>query len=330
MNNLKPNQFFWTLLGVVATIFSIIIFKKIIFIFLLAFILASALDFYISYLKKIRIPRSLSLTFIYLLFFTGTIALVYFVSGPILAEFKAFSLNLTDITKNLSNTYPTLSKIIPNDLLNNWNRWIFNFVSSPQTFSKILWGVFDNIITLIFVLVLTFYLSLNQNGVENFICFFLPNKKQKTFLKVWQRVKIKIYKWFSAQLILSFLIGLLSFISLKLLKVEYAFILSLIAGIFELLPMIGPIFAGVLAVLIALKQSVFVAFLVAIAYLLIQQTESHIIIPNVMKKATDLNPTVIILFVLIGAQIGGGIPGMIVAIPLGVIFKEILNEFEND
>ncbi len=327
MNNLKPSQIFWVFIGVIATIFSLVVFKKIIFIFLLAFILASALNFYISYFKKFKIPRSLSLVFIYLLFIVGVSALVYFVSGPILTEFKSFSINLTSITKGLSQNYPTLAKIIPQDLFNSWNKWLFKFAASPESFSKILWGVFDNIVTLIFVLVLTFYLSLKPNGVEDFICFFLPKNKQKTFLKVWQRVKVKIYKWFTAQLILSFLVGLLSFIALKILKVEYALILSIISGIFELLPMVGPIFSGFLAALIALKQSVFVSFLVVLAYVFIQQSESHIIIPNVMKKAVDLNPAVIIFFVLIGAQLGGGIPGMIVAIPLGVIFKEILNEF---
>ncbi len=327
MNNLKPSQIFWILIGATATIFSLVFFKKIIFIFLLAFILASALDFYISYFKKFKIPRSLSLILIYLIFIFGTSALVYFVSGPILTEFKSFSLNLTSLTENLAKTYPAIIKIIPKNFFANGGEWFSKIASSPESFSKIIWGVFDNITTLIFVLVLTFYLSIKRNGVEDFICFFLPKNKQEKFLNVWQRVKVKIYKWFTAQLILSFLIGLFSFIVLKILNVEYALVLSIISGIFELLPMVGPIFSGALAVLIALKQSAFISLLVVLAYILIQQTESHIIVPNIMKKAVDLNPAVIIFFVLIGAQLGGGIPGMIVAIPLGVIFKEVLNEF---
>ena len=328
MKTLNFSQIFWAIVGSVSFLFALVFFRQIIFIFLLAFVLASALDFYISSLEQIKIPRSISLILIYLIFFVGLSFLIYLISNPVFYELKSFSLNLANFFSNISAKYPNISKFLPENFFLDWNKAVLKTISSPKTLSDLIWGFFNNLAALIFVFVLTFYLSIKRGGVEDFVSFFLTKSAEEKFRRVWGRVKIKIYRWFTAQLLLSLLIAVLSFIALRIFSVKYSLILSLIAGIFELLPMIGPVLAGVLAVLVALEKSLTVAFLVALSYIVIQQIESHIIVPNVMKKALDLNPAVILFLILAGAKLGGGLPGVIVAIPLGVIFKETLNELE--
>ena len=319
-------KLFWTLIGVVASIYAVIAFKEVIFIFLLAIVVASALNFYISSLNKFKVPRILSLVVIYLAFIVSIAFLVYLISGPVVSELESFTSSANPSFHSFLNGKQLILGFVPAELLANWSNWISKIVSSPEKVVGLFFGVLNSLTALLFILILTFYLSLKPEGIESFISFFLTKRQEERFLKVWRRVKIKIYRWFSAQIILSALITVLSFIALRIIGVKYAVVLSLISGVFELVPIIGPILAGILAATVALEQSFNSAVLIALAYLLIQQTESHLIVPNIMKKAVDLNPAVVLFLVLIGTEIGGGVIGIIVAIPLGVIFREILVE----
>src|SRR4029079_13441085 len=107
-------------------------------------------------------------------------------------------------------------------------------------------------------------------------------------------------------------------IALFLIHVPYALPLAILAGLLEVLPVIGPIISAIPAVLIALLTSPLQAGLVALAYLLIQQAESHVIVPQVMKKAVGLNPLIVILAVSIGGKLLG-IPGALLAVPISVV-----------
>lgn len=328
MKEINYLKLFWSLVGIVSFIFAIFLFKKIIFIFLLAFVLSSALNFYVSFLEKLQIPRALSLILIYLVFIVFLSFLIYLISHPVLAELKSLPLNIGPSLQKLSKENLPILNILPSKFFPNWSLWLSNLASSPSKILSFFFGILNNLTAFVFVFVLTFYLSLKPDGVENFASFFLTKKSSKKFSRIWKRVEKKIYRWFTAQIILSGLITLSSFLALRIIGIDYAVTLSLIAGLFEIIPIIGPIFAGTLAALIALKDSLTAALLVILAYIIIQQAESHLLVPNVMKKAVDFDPAVVLFLILGGASLGGGIIGIIIAIPLGVAFREILLETE--
>jgi predicted PurR-regulated permease PerM len=108
--------------------------------------------------------------------------------------------------------------------------------------------------------------------------------------------------------------------------VDFALVLAIMSGVLELLPIIGPIIAGAAAALIALTISPLLALFVVVWYIAVQQTESHVLVPQIMKKSLGLNPITVILAILIGGKILGVI-GIVIAVPvavsLSIIGKEI-------
>jgi len=124
---------------------------------------------------------------------------------------------------------------------------------------------------------------------------------------------------------LMFIIGCLTFIGLYFLGVPYVLVLALIAGLFEIIPYVGPIIAAIPAVILAFLISPFLALLVVALYVVIQQLENYVIVPQVMKKAVGLNPIVIIVVMLIGAKLAG-VLGLILSVPLAASVAEFLKD----
>jgi predicted PurR-regulated permease PerM len=139
----------------------------------------------------------------------------------------------------------------------------------------------------------------------------------------------KMGQWLRAQLILGLVVGIAVYIGLKILGVEYALLLALIAGVLEIVPYLGPILAVVPALMIGLAQSPIIGLSVLGLYLLIQQVENNILVPKIMQTVTGLNPVISILALLVGLK-AGGIAGAILAIPLAMMAVVILEDLFRD
>ncbi len=137
---------------------------------------------------------------------------------------------------------------------------------------------------------------------------------------LFNRLEDDLGAWIYGQAILCVTIGLLSFIVLSILGIPFAASLALLAGLLELLPTIGPILAGIPAVLIALEQSFTLAIIVTLAYVAIQVLENTVIVPRVMQRAVNMHPLVIIPALIVGFQFLG-ILGAMLAIPFLVMAR---------
>jgi predicted PurR-regulated permease PerM len=120
-------------------------------------------------------------------------------------------------------------------------------------------------------------------------------------------------------------VGVLCYILLFSLQIPFALPLAILTGLMEVVPVIGPIISAIPPILIALTISPAVAIFVAAGYLVIQQFESHIIVPQVMKRVVGLNPLVVILAIAIGGRLLG-ISGALLAVPIAVVVQIILEE----
>jgi predicted PurR-regulated permease PerM len=127
-------------------------------------------------------------------------------------------------------------------------------------------------------------------------------------------------------MLLSLVIGLLTFIGLYFLDVKYALLLALLAGVFELIPFVGPVFSGGIAVLIALSTSFNLALYVLILFVIIQQLENNLLVPVVMKYTTNLNPAAILISILIGGTVFG-FAGLILAVPASVLIQGVIEKW---
>jgi len=125
--------------------------------------------------------------------------------------------------------------------------------------------------------------------------------------------------------VLMFAIFILTFLGLTVLGVPYALSLAIIAGLLEIIPYIGPMLSAIPAIIIAFTVSPLTGFLVLVLYVLIQQFENHIIVPQVMRRAVGLHPVAVILALLIGFKLGG-VLGAILAVPVATAISVFVGD----
>lgn len=185
---------------------------------------------------------------------------------------------------------------------------------------------FSGLVAAFTVIVLTFYLLLEQHGAKKFILQHLPVENRTQVVSVVQKIGNKIGAWLRGQLLLGVIVGTLSGIGLWILGVPYVATLALWAGFTELVPYIGPILGAIPAILIALFQSPLLGILTLALYVVIQQLEASFLVPKIMQKAVGLSPVIIILAVLVGAKLAG-LTGVILSIPVAAGIGVIVTEY---
>jgi len=304
--------------------------REILVILFLAVIIASAVSLFAGTLERYRVPRLIGVLSIYLsgIGFFGLV--LYFIIPPIVDEIKQMAVILPDyyetaarqIFKTTSGISPDYAKNAQNILLNLGEKikeltsGIFNIVSA----------LFGSAVSFMAIIVISFYLSIQKKGVEDFLRLITPQGQEEYVIDVWIRVEKKLGKWLQGQIILALIMGAMVFVGLTLIGVPYALLLGVIAGLLEIVPIAGPILSALVGVSMAIIISPFLALLTLIFYIIAQQVENHILVPILMKKATGLNPVVVIVALLVGAKLGG-VLGMLVAVPLATIAGELLEDF---
>ncbi len=158
-----------------------------------------------------------------------------------------------------------------------------------------------------------------------FIRSLLPPKQHEFAMSLVAKIQQRMGLWVIGQLILSVCIFTLTFIGLTILGVKYALFLALLAGLFEVVPYIGPFVSAVPAIFFALLQSPALAVAVAILYVLIQKTEGYFLVPKIMEKTVGTSPLLVLLALLVGFKLGG-ILGLLLAVPLVGAITLIITE----
>lgn len=289
--------------------------RDVLLIFLISIIISSAIDPVADYLSQRKIPRILSVSIIYILFL-GLVALIGFlIVPPLTAQFEA--IKSADVYQSFISKIgvyrETLShSAIGQSINNSFKEFFSNLGGTLFATTK---GVLTGVASVVSIFVISFYLTVEENGMKNFIKHLAPYKHQAYVMRLVTKIQHKIGAWLLGQLILSAIIFGLFFIGLSVLNVQYALILALIAGFLEIIPLIGPFIAGAFAIFFAFLQSPTLAVLVVILWVVTQQLENHIIVPVIMSRSVGLNPVMVILAVLTGATLGGFV-GALIAIPV--------------
>ena len=289
---------------------------------ILALVISSALDPLVSFLEERKIPRILGTLGIFIVVITGFALVLYTVVPLALTELNNLINSMTMMNmpflglEGLSEVIQAINESIGRLA----NLLISGSASLLEAVSKFLGGL----ILTISAFVLSFYLTVDRDGVEKFLKAILPPNQEDQVLDIYFRVRRKIGRWLQGQIFLSLSIGFSVFLALWILGIKYSLILGILAGLFEMIPYVGPILSGATAFLIALSQSFYAGIYVLILFILIQQLENHILVPTFMRLAVGLNPALILIALLIGGKLFGFI-GVVLAIPLAVLAQEIIN-----
>ncbi len=194
-------------------------------------------------------------------------------------------------------------------------------------FFDIFGQAFGGALNLTLIIVISFYLSIQERGVENFLRIIVPKDSEEYVVDLWRRTERKIGLWVQGQMLLGVIIGVLAYLGLTILGVKYSFVLALITGFCELVPF-GIYIAVIPATVFSyLNGSITTSILTFCLYLILHQFENYLIYPLIIKKVIGISPLVVILSILIGATLVG-FWGVILAIPCAVCLLEFLGDVE--
>jgi predicted PurR-regulated permease PerM len=288
--------------------------REVIIVLFVAIIFMSALYPIVEYLHlRLKFPRVLAIIVTYLVVVSIIVGLISIVTIPLIEQ-----------TRNLATVLPSkIDDSLPPGAFDRsvLQRELANFTGNAFNYFL---AIFSNFITVISILVLTFYLLLERDRLDDLIGQLFIGYEARA-KKVVRKLEEKLGAWLRGQVALSIIISVLAYIALLALGIPYALPLAILAGLLEVVPVIGPIISAIPAIGIALMTSPLQALLVAGAFFIIQQLENNLIVPKVMQKAVGLNPLIVILAVAIGGKLLG-IAGALLAVPITVVIQIIIED----
>ncbi len=328
--------------------------RDILLIVLMSVILASVVEPAVLFFSRKNVPRILSLIVIYL-FGIGLIAgLFYFFVPVILSDLAQFARALPD-TVDLGAVQGIFSGDAPRTTVTAANSFsaadlaqglqqganIADLLKTEIANGGALRSIsilFGGLLSFAFIVVFSFYLAAQERGIENFLKLISPMHSRDYVVDLWKRSQKKIGLWFQGQLLLGLLVGILAFLVLSILGLSTPLLFAVLIMFFELIPVFGPIIAAVPAIAVAFTEGLHpaaqvfavghgftAAATIAIAYFIIQQIESQVLNPQIIRKVTGIPPVLVILSLVVGAKMAG-ILGVLLAVPVTAIFMEFLND----
>ena len=299
--------------------------------------------------KGLKIPRSLSLFFVLTVISVIVFTIFILVLPPFVKELNEI---IIDIPNGLSKI-----NILLNTNLNKLNSLfygeesenvidIFNLINNvvtipdAATIAKAIQESFKNLINiagnlgsgllkLIFVLVVSLMISIEPKQYKENILLLIPKNYRNKFRIILDKCNIALANWSFSMVISSLSVGILSLIVLTILDVKYVVSNALIAMVLNIIPNIGPVISGIFPISIALLDNFWKPLAVLGAYVIIQNIESYIIMPSIMKKKTNLLPG-LTLISQFGFTFIFGPLGLILSLPLAVVIQVLIKESIKD
>ncbi len=309
---------------------------NIILLILVAIVIASFVEAGVQQCAKYKISRLLAVPVIFTLVLS-LLFMIFYAFVPIVFR------ELSDMVTLLSTYFPS-SASLDSQSIEGATNFVNTIASNPsatgiveniknaatvlsQGAISVIGSTFGGLLNFILVIVMSFYLSIQEKGIDNFLRILTPARKETYVIDLWHRTQRKIGLWFKGQMMLGLLVGAITFTVLALMGVKYALLIGLITGIAELIPF-GIIFATIPAVLFAaIDGGVVLAVKVLIYFVIIQQIENYVLNPVISRRVVGIPPLVVLLAFLIGITLAG-FWGAIIAIPAAVFVLEYLSDVE--
>ena len=190
-------------------------------------------------------------------------------------------------------------------------------------------GLAGGVFGLVTILILTFYMLVESDTIFRRFLRLFPIDQRLRIATVSSDITLKVSAWLGGQLLLGLIIGSTATIGLWLIGVPYFFVLGLLAGIGELIPMVGPILSAIPALIVALTVSPGMALATGIFFLAQQQFENHLLVPKLMERQVGVSAVTVIIALLIGGSLLG-IVGALLAVPTAAMLQVILDELTID
>ena len=310
-------------LFLIASAWFIIQIRDIIVSIFLSYIIMAAVLPSVEFLKRKRFPRVLAVLIPYLAIITAIFLLIVPLVPFIAEQIQSLLTKFPQFIDRSATTFGfQIDKTQMQQYINN------EFATLSQNAVDFTTKIFGGIFSIITIFVVSFYLLMYSDSFKKFTANLFHDGSRAYIEKTLDQINEKLGAWLRGELLLMLSIGLFSWIGLTILGLPYALPLALLAGLLEIVPTLGPILSAIPATIIAFTISPTMAITVVVLYMLIQALENQLLVPKIMQKAVGLNPVLVILSVMIGANLMG-IAGALLAIPFVSFLIVIINSFES-
>jgi predicted PurR-regulated permease PerM len=277
-------------------------------------------------LGKRRLPRAGAILLIYATVIGGLVGLGFAVVPPMARQSQEFWKRAPEYLDRAQQQLISWGLVTPEaslkDLLERVPAGSGNMVG---TVLGTLWGFVGGVFGLVTILLLTFYFLVESQSIMQAFVRLFPRRRRSRVSRISGLVTIKVSAWLGGQALLGLIIGVITAIGLAIMGVPYFFVLAVIAGIGEMIPMVGPLLAAIPAVLVALTVSPGLALGVALFFWGTQLLENNVLVPKVMGDSVGLNAVMVIASLAIGTQLLGFV-GALLAVPTAAIIQVLFTE----
>ncbi|WP_207755034.1 AI-2E family transporter [Alkaliphilus hydrothermalis] len=304
--------------------------------FMGAIVLAYVLNPFVKFLNKKGISRLWGVLLIYLAFSLVILVLSLTLIPKMTTEVKGLMEVLPEYSNGayeyLHSTYlkfnQNLESLPPEFdgvrslLQNNIERIQELVVGLITVVTNSLLAIFSRIFSIILIPILSFYFLKDAEEFKKALILFIPSSVRKKSLEMAKDFDTVLGGFIRGQMIVASFVGILTTIALLIMRVDFAVLVGLIAGVANVIPYFGPVIGIIPGAFFALMDSPIKAVYVVITFVVIQQFESGILSPKIVGKSVGIHPVWVIFALVIGGKFFGLI-GLLIAVPAAGIIKVI-------
>jgi len=311
--------------------------RDLLLLILTAIVIASAIEPGVIFIKRRGLPRFFAVLLMYVVVFGSLFAMIYFFFPPIIADAQQFFasvpqyLNTLNLPTSISGAADAAGQLASQSqsqsLLSSLSTFQAAFTTGSEGAIRLIATFFGGIFSLFLVIVLSFYFALQETGVDDFLRLITPAKQEEYVVDLWQRAKVKIGLWMQGQILLSVIVGVLVSLGLFIMGVPYALLLGIFTAMAEIVPIFGSLVAGTAAVVVAYSTGgIALAFIVAGLYVIVNQFETNLIYPLIVKKVIGIPPLLVLIAIIAGGEIAGFL-GVLLSVPIAAAAQEFFSDF---
>lgn len=242
-------------------------------------------------------------------------------------NFAAAFGNIADYIGIISNKINTFKD---NALFNSINNEVYGrgkilMSGTVNKFIESIFSIGENMISICIIPVIVYYFLCEEEKIYDRLLLFVPSNSRDVTQKIMKDINKILTRYVIAQLMLSVLITCVTFIILIIYKIKFPLLLALLNGIFNIIPYFGPVFGALPIIFAGLLKSPTVAVYMFIWMYILQLIEGNIISPKITGDSVNMHPFIVIILLIFGGEVGG-LLGMLLVVPIGVMVKVIYED----
>ncbi len=311
-------------------------FYQVLFILFVAIILGTVIRPIATWLNRRGLSKVGGVVAVYVLLFA-------LLTGFLLLLFPLVFDQGSAVVKDIPDYYQDLRTWVensPNQLISSFSQYLpevipgfeisiqtdIEMLASAETALSYISSLFKVFFIMLVTLLLSFHWTLNGKRTIESLLILFPKNKREEHSEMIAAIESKIGYFIAGQGALCLVVGVMAIIGYTAIGLPNAFVLGLVAGAFEAVPMVGPTLGAIPAGVIALSISPSLLVWVIVVTVIIQLAENNFLVPRIMRKAVGVNPFVSLLAIFAFSTLFG-LAGALMAIPMAAIIQLLLDRF---